>query len=84
MVATSLPDSNPSGTVRKSLPAFHGNAIHVGRLGRFDRRLPAEFGEGFVGGAVGDDDGVFHGLSLSPGIPSFAEIARWKGRGEGL
>ena len=40
--------------------AIFGNAIHVGGVRGFKRGFAAEFFEGIVGGAVGDDDGVFH------------------------
>ena len=41
-------------------PTFDRDAIHVGRVCRFERRFAAEFLQRLVGRAVGDDDGVFH------------------------
>ncbi len=45
---------------RRSLAAFQSDAIHVGRVRGLDRRLAAQFLKRFVGGAVGNDDRIFH------------------------
>jgi len=37
-----------------------GDVVHVGSVGGLEGGFAGEFGEGFVSGAVGDDDGVFH------------------------
>jgi hypothetical protein len=41
--------------------AQRGKAVHVGSARGFDWGLTAEGFLGFVGGAVGNDDDVFHG-----------------------
>ena len=44
----------------RALSAFHGDAIHVRGVRGFQRRLAAQFRKGFIGGTVGNDDGIFH------------------------
>ncbi len=61
--------------VRLADQPFAGQRIHVGRFGGLKRRSPAERFLPFVGGAIGDNKCVFHGVSLRRAEPA-AQIWR--------